>query len=101
MIDQFITSVSREHAVPYALAIGAILLSMTLGYLLGNQDPAVVCADYILEANQLTEKTLKLNQELTECDAMHAGKAVLNCGSICDQQIQEALKNHKNLICED
>ena len=101
MIDQFITGVSREHAVPYALAIGAILLSMTLGYLLGKQDPAVVCADYILDANQLTEKTLKLNQQLTECDAAHAGKQVLNCGGICDKRVQEALKNHKNLICED
>lgn len=98
MIEQLL---SNRDSISYVIACACIVLALTVGYLLGKQDPAVVCADYILEANQLTEKTLKLNQELTECDAMHAGKAVLNCGGICDKQVQEALKNHKNLICED
>lgn len=98
MIEQLLTN---RDSIPYVIACACIVLALVVGYMLGHQDPAVVCADYILEANQLTEKTLKLNQQLTECDAAHAGKQVLNCGGICDKRVQEALKNHKNLICED
>ena len=98
MIDQLLTN---RDSISYVIACACIVLALVVGYMFGHQDPAVVCADYILEANQLTEKTLKLNQQLTECDAAHAGKQVLNCGGICDKRVQEALKNHKNLICED
>ena len=101
MIDQFITGVSREHAVPYALAIGAIFLSVTLGYLLGKQDPAVVCADYIVKEHEATEKALRLNEKLTECKITKVGDAVIDCQKVCDDQTRKALENFKAITCED
>jgi len=101
MIEYFLSSVSKEQAVPYALAIGAIVLAVVLGYLLGHQDQSVVCGDYIIQVERQTKKAQELNAKLTECESKKAGGCVLKCGSICDQQIQKALDNHKAILCED
>ena len=101
MIEFFLSSISKEQAVPYALAIGAIIMSVTLGYMLGYQAPSAVCAEYIVEAETQTKKAQELNAELTDCQSKGAGRKIIECGSICNQQVEQALKDHRALVCED
>lgn len=101
MIEYFLSNISKEQAVPYALAIGAIIMSVIMGYMLGYQAPSAVCAEYIVEADKQTKKAQELNAELTECQSKGAGRKIIECGSICNKQVEQALKDHKNLVCED
>ena len=42
MIEQLL---ANKETVPYAMALAAIILAATVGFLLGQQDPLVMCAD--------------------------------------------------------
>ena len=99
MIEHFLTQ--REQAVPYALAVGAIVLSVILGYMLGHTPAEQLCAEHIVEAQEQKKYAVELNEQLTACQAKKAGGAVLECKYICDDQVAKALKNHKDLLCED
>jgi hypothetical protein len=98
MIEQLL---AHREAMPYALTIVAICLATVMGYLLGHQDEAQICASYVVEAERQTEKASQLNEELTTCKATKAGGAVLDCGPICAERVREALKNHTAIVCED
>jgi len=98
MIDQMI---NHRDTIPYALAGGAIILAVILGYMLGYQDPAQMCSMYIVDAERATNKAFEYNQELTACKAAKAGGAVIDCGPVCTQRVEKALRNHKEIICED
>jgi hypothetical protein len=98
MIEQLLTN---RDSIPYVIACACIVLALVVGYMFGHQDPAVVCADYIVKENQATEKALKLNQKLTECKITKVGDAVIDCQKVCDDQTRKALENFKAITCED
>lgn len=98
MIDQLL---ANKETIPYAIACFCIVLAMVIGYLFGYQEPSAVCAEYIVKADRQTKKAQELNAELTECQSKGAGKKIIECGSICNKQVEQALKNHKDLVCED
>ena len=98
MSDELLTN---RSTIPYALACFCIVLSVFIGYLFGYQAPSAVCAEYIVEADRQTKKAQELNAELTECESSSAGKRIIECGSICNKQVEQALKSHKDLLCED
>ena len=98
MIDQII---GHRETIPYALAGGAIILAVVLGYMLGHQDPAQMCSTYIVEAERATNQALECNKELTTCRATKAGGAVIDCGPVCTQRVEKALRDHKAIVCED
>jgi len=98
MIEQLLTN---RDSISYVIACACIVLALVVGYMFGHQDPAVVCADYIVKENQATEKALKLNQQLTECKITKVGDAVIDCQKVCDDQTRKALENFKAITCED
>tara|TARA_Y100001938_G_C8042484_1_gene406930 strand:+ start:701 stop:997 length:297 start_codon:yes stop_codon:yes gene_type:complete len=98
MIDQLL---SRRETVPYALAGGSIILGVILGYLFGHQDPTQMCSSYIVEAERTTNQALECTKELTTCRATKAGESVIDCGLVCTQRVEKALKDHKAIVCED
>lgn len=98
MIDQLL---AHRETIPYAMALCAIILAVFAGYLLGHKDPAILCSTYIVEAERQTTKAFECNRELTTCKATKAGGAVIDCGSLCDERVSKALKNHKDIVCED
>ena len=67
----------------------------------GYQEPAYVCADYIIQERQATSKAIELNEQLTECKAKGIGGAVIDCKRQCDDQVTKALDNYKKIVCED
>jgi len=87
--------------IAYAVVLFIAFISASVGYMFGHQDPAVVCADYIVKENEATEKALKLNQKLTECKITKVGDAVIDCQKVCDDQTRKALENFKAITCED
>lgn len=98
MIDQLL---AHRDSISYAIAITSILLSMIVGYLFGHQSPEHLCAEYIVEAEQLTQAAHECNTQRTQCESKQAGAAVLSCAPICAKQVAEALRNHTDIICED
>tara|TARA_B100000424_G_C22589510_1_gene330511 strand:- start:204 stop:500 length:297 start_codon:yes stop_codon:yes gene_type:complete len=98
MIDELFVN---RNTVPYAIAVFCIVLSVFVGYLFGYQAPSAVCAEYIIQADTQTKKAHQLNEDLTQCQSIGTGKKIIECGAICNQQIEQALKDHKNIICED
>ena len=90
-----------KQDLAYAVIIGGVIICTTIGYLLGKQEPAVVCADYILEVEDLKVKKTKCDTELTTCKAKKAGKAALNCDSVCNKRVKTALDTHKDWVCND
>tara|TARA_Y100001973_G_scaffold47948_1_gene71334 strand:- start:474 stop:770 length:297 start_codon:yes stop_codon:yes gene_type:complete len=98
MIDQLI---GHRDSVSYMIAAFAIIMATILGYMFGYQDPAQMCSMYIVEAERTTNQALKCNQELTACRATKAGGAVIDCGPMCTQRVEKALRDHKAIVCED
>lgn len=98
MIEQFL---ARKEIIPYAFVILAIVASVTVGFMLGYQAPATVCAEYIVEAESQKAKALELNQKLTACESKGAGESVLKCKGLCDEAVKKALKNYKEIMCDD
>tara|TARA_X000000368_G_C22622930_1_gene533076 strand:- start:308 stop:604 length:297 start_codon:yes stop_codon:yes gene_type:complete len=98
MIDQLLMS---RDGINYAIAISAIILSTVTGYFFGHQSPQQICAEYIVEAERLTETASDCNQKLTACESRGAGECVLDCTPVCANQVADALLTHKNIVCED
>jgi len=98
MIEQLL---AHRETIPYAMALCAIILAVFAGYLLGHKDPAILCSTYIVEAERQTAKAFECNRDLTTCKATKAGGAVIDCGPLCAERVSKALKNHKDIICED
>ena len=98
MIDQLLTN---RDSISYVIACACIVLALVVGYMLGHQDPAVICADYIIEAEEQKAKALELNQKLTACEARKAAGSVLDCKRICEEQTKKALDTYKDIICDD
>jgi len=98
MIEQLL---SHKDTMPYALAIAAIIMATVLGYLLGHQDEAELCAPRLIEIERLTDQNSQLNADLTTCQAKGAAGAVLDCAPICAGRVREALQNHRDIVCED
>lgn len=91
----------QNDNVAYAV-IGFIAFAcFTLGYMFGFQPAESVCAEYIIDLDQKQKELLELNKKLTECEAKGAGKAVLDCSSICDKRVSEAIQNYKEVVCDD
>ena len=98
MIGQLL---AHRETIPYVMALCAIVLSAVCGYLLGHQDPAVLCSTYIVDAERQTTKAFECNRDLTTCKATKAGGAVIDCGPLCAERVSKALKNHRDIVCED
>ena len=97
MIDELLM---KDHFT-YALVIGVIIASVTAGYFLGNKDPSVVCAQHITEKERLKIDKVQCDMNLTSCKAKGAASAVLNCQSICDDRVKQALETKKEWVCND
>ena len=98
MIEQLLTN---KDTIPYAMAIAAIILAATVGYLLGQQDPLVVCSEYIVQVGQCEAAQREQSMELAECKAKKAGGAVIQCETKIKESVSRALKNHKDIVCDD
>ena len=95
------TLLANKDTIPYAMAIAAIILASTVGYLLGRQDPATVCAKQIVEVERLTKAASDLNKELTECKAKAVGGAAVDCQAVCARQVEKALNVEREIECND
>jgi len=98
MIDQLL---ANKETVPYAMSLAAIILAATVGFLLGQQDPLVMCADYIVQVEQAESVQREQSMELTECKSKRAGGAVLDCENRIKGAVSVALKNHTDIVCDD
>ena len=98
MIEQLL---ANRETIPYALAISAIILAVTIGYKLGAKDPTSVCSEYIVDLERYQKQAHDLNDELTRCKAKRAGGRVLDCVAICDKRVSKALDNYKEVVCSD
>ena len=98
MIEQLL---ANKDTVPYAMALAAIILAATVGFLLGQQDPLVMCADYIVKVEQAEAIQREQPMELAECKAKRAGRVVLDCAKRIKESVDKALKNHKDIVCDD
>jgi len=54
-----------------------------------------------VEAERTTNQALECTKELTTCRATKAGESVIDCGLVCTQRVEKALKDHKAIVCED
>lgn len=97
MIDELLM---KDHFT-YALVMGVIIASVTAGYFLGNKDPSVVCAQHITEKERLKIDKVQCDMDLTSCKAKGAASCVLECQSICDSRVKEALETKKEWVCDD
>lgn len=98
MIEQLL----MKDQFTYSLVIGTIIISVTAGYLLGDKPPEQVCSQYIIENDQLKDKASDLNAELTTAKAKCTAEGIItNCTQICDERVKTALKNYKDIVCED
>ena len=95
------TLLAHRDAIPYALAVGCIVLATAMGYLLGSQDEAEICAPHLIESERLRSLASEQNEKLTRCESKGAGAAALNCSTVCAKQVSTALKNHTDIVCED
>jgi len=98
MIEQLLRN---KETVPYAMALAAIILAATVGYLLGQQDPLIMCAKYITDVEMCESAQREQAMELAECKAKRAGGAVLDCEKRIKDAVDKALKNHKDIVCDD
>jgi len=92
---------NQNDNVAYAVVLFIAFISASVGYMLAYQEPKAICAEYIVDGERQREINSELNQKLTKCESNKAGKAVLDCQSICDQRVQEALKTYKDIVCDD
>ena len=98
MIEQLL----MKDQFTYSLVIGAIVASVTAGYLLGHQPPEQVCSEYIIENDRVKLQSSELNAELTRLKAeCKANGIITNCTQVCDERVKKALKNYKDIVCED
>ena len=97
MIENFL----MKDQFTYSLVISVIIASVTAGYFLGHRDPADICSAHIVKLDQEKEDHLQTNDELTQCKAKLAAEKVLDCVSICDKRVKEALEKKKEWICND
>jgi len=98
MIEQLLT---HRETIPYAMALGAILLAASVGYLLGLKDPLLVCSEYIVNVEECQSAQREQALLLGECKAKAAGGAVLECENRIKEAVDKALKHHKDIICDD
>ena len=98
MIEQLLT---HRDTIPYAMALGAIILAASVGYLLGLQDPLLVCSEYIVNVEECQSAQREQALLLGECKAKAAGGAVLECDKRIKEEVEKALKNHKDIVCDD
>jgi len=91
-----------KQDIAYTIAIGGVIICLTIGYMLGHQPVDKVCSPYIVENDQLKQKSSELNTELTKCKAKKVGTTVYtNTAKICDERVQKALKDYKEIVCQD
>lgn len=94
--------IAAKNNYLYGAVIFCVLACITIGWLLGHQPVDKVCEFYITEADELRAKSSELNAELTKLKAKTTATQVLtDCKTVCDQQVQTALKNYKHITCED
>lgn len=87
----------------YLISAATVALSSAfgLGYYWASIPHEVECAGEIVQVEQLTTKSVELNQKLTTCEARGIGGAVIDCQRVCDQRVNKALQDHKDIVCED
>ena len=90
-----------KQDMAYTIIIFGVVVCLTVGYLLGKQDPAVVCADYIIEVENFKNDKIKSDIDLTTCKAKKAGEAALSCESVCNKRVKQALDTHRDWACND
>ena len=98
MIDQLL---AHRDAIPYALAVGCIVLAVAMGYKLADRDPAQVCAEYVVRVERLQKQVDELTLELTECKAKGAGQTAIDCQTKIKVLVSKALKDYRELVCSD
>ena len=98
MIDQLL---AHRDAIPYALAVGCIVLATAMGYLLADKDPAQVCAEYVVKVDRLQKQVDELTLELAECKAKGAGQTAIDCQTKIKVSVSKALKDYKEVVCSD
>ena len=90
----------KDNAL-YVAVVLCVVACLSIGYMIGHKDPIDVCSSYITDLDKEKQAHLKTVDELTTCKAKASGACVLDCVSVCDKQVQEALKNKNDWICDD
>jgi len=98
MIEQLL---AHRDAIPYALAVGCIVLATAMGYLLADKDPAEVCAEYVVKVERLQKQVDELTLELAECKAKAAGQTAIDCQAKIKLSVSKALKDYREVVCSD
>jgi len=98
MIEQLL---ANRETIPYALAISAIILAVTVGYKLGVKDPSAVCSEYIIKIDRLQNDIDELTLRLARCEAKGAGDQALECGDKIKGAVSKALADYKDVVCSD
>ena len=98
MIEQLL---ANRETIPYALAISAIILAVTIGYKLGAKDPTSVCSEYIIKVDRLQNDVDELTLKLARCEATAAGGQALECGDRIKLAVSKALADYKDVVCSD
>jgi len=95
------TLLAHRDAIPYALAVGCIVLATAMGYLLADKDPAQVCAEYVVKVERLQKQIDELTLELTECKAKGAGQTAIDCQTKIKVAVSKALVDYREVVCSD
>lgn len=95
------TLLTHRDAIPYALAVGCIVLATAMGYLLADKDPAEVCAEYVIKVDRLQKQVDELTLELAECKARGAGQTAIDCQTKIKVAVSKALKDYREVVCSD
>lgn len=91
-----------KQDMAYTIAIGGVIICLTIGYMLGHQPVDKACAEYITEYDKQKQINSELNAELTKTKAECKAQAVLtDCKQLCDERVKKALKDFKAITCED
>jgi len=93
---------NKGDHVAYTVMVLIAAMSGFLGFVFGYQDPAVLCADQVIEIDRLQKKLLECGEKQAKDSAIEVGKVTLeSCKLICDENVKEALDNYKDIMCDD
>jgi len=82
------------------LILGAYILGARQGVHAAESQYQVERAESVIELNQLNQDLVSTQIKLTECDARKAGDCALDCESITQERVSQALASCA-AICRD
>jgi hypothetical protein len=103
---QALTLIEHTGSTGQALTVGNRVNIGTIHNLFGAFSPTISTNQITLESGYYYVEMCESAQreqamELAECKAKRAGGAVLDCEKRIKDAVDKALKNHKDIVCDD